>query len=351
MTLSFDLTVHRDEFTLRASNSIARGEVIAILGPNGSGKSTLARSLCGLEAIDAGTITIDGCVVDDPVAGIFVSPEHRRLGAMLQGDTLFGHLSALENVAFGPRSRGVDRRTARLHARSWLERLGVDDLADRRPPSLSGGQAQRVALARALAAEPRLLVLDEPMSALDARVRADIRRMLRTHLDTHPITTVLITHDPIDAHVLADRVLVIEDGGVTQAGTLDEVTGRPRSRHVADMIGRTVVEGTIRSGVLTTDGGARVVVRPDAPDGRALAVITPASVVLHTTRPEGSSRNVWSMQVVAIDRAPDHVRVRLDGELELVSELTPAGADALATTVGGMLWASLKASEITIVPG
>ena len=351
MTLSFDLTVRRGEFTLQAADAITDGEVLAILGPNGSGKSTLVRSLCGLQAIDAGTIAIDGRVVDDPGSGIFVPPEHRRLGAMLQGDSLFGHLSALENVAFGLRSSGTDRRTARLHARSWLERLGIDEFADRRPPSLSGGQAQRVALARALAADPRLLVLDEPMSALDARVRADVRRTLRGHLDAHPITTVLITHDPIDAHLLADRVLVIEEGRVSQTGTLEEVTGRPRSRHVADMIGRTIVEGTIRAGVLHTDDGVPVVVRPDAPDGRALAVIAPASVVLHTTHPEGSSRNVWSMLVVAIDRAPDHVRVRLGGGLELVSELTPAGADALAISVGDTLWASLKASEITIVPG
>jgi ABC-type sulfate/molybdate transport systems ATPase subunit len=198
-------------------------------------------------------------------------------------------------VAFGLRARRVPRASAAATARSWLASVQLDRFAPVRPRRLSGGQAQRVALVRALAIEPRLLLLDEPMAALDARSRAEIRRDLRVHLADRDIATILVTHDPVDAFALADRVMVIEDGLVSQVGALDEVTTHPRTRHIADMVGLSLVRGHVRDGVLQTATGVALVVPADAPDGAAVASIRPGSVTLHHDRPEGSARNAWPM--------------------------------------------------------
>lgn len=350
MTLDAHVVIRREGFTLDVELRVASGETLALLGPNGSGKSTLVRALAGLRPIDDGRIIVDGTTFDDPDGDTFLAPERRNTGVVFQDHSLFENLSAIENVAFGLRARRVPRAEATAAARSWLAAVHLDAFADRRPAQLSGGQAQRVALARALAIEPRLLLLDEPMASLDARSRAEMRRDLRVHLTGRDVTTILITHDPVDAFALADRVMVIEDGKVTQVGPLDDVTTHPRSRHVADMVGLTLVRGRVRDGVLHTDAGAAVVVPADAQDGPAVASIRPGSVALHHDRPEGSVRNAWPMTVLEIDRRPDRVRIRMDGPLGLVAELTPAGADALLPHEGQALWASVKASEIAVAP-
>lgn len=350
MTLDANIFVRQGEFTLEAEFQIAEGEVLAVLGPNGSGKSTLLRTICGLQPIDRGRITIDGRIVDDAESETFVMPEHRHTGVVFQDHSLFANLTALENIAFGLRARRVPRAAARSTAARWLDRIGLDDLAGSKPSRLSGGQAQRVALARALAMEPRLLLLDEPMSALDVRAGAEMRRDLRAHLDDRPITTLLITHDPVDAFALADRVMVIEEGRVTQTGSLDHVTTHPRSRHIADMVGLTLVRGVVHDSALTTSTGAVLVVPADTSDGPSVASIRPGSVTLHRHRPEGSARNVWSMTVRDIDRHPERVRIRLDGPIALVAELTPSGQDALGIRMGDTVWASVKASEIGLAP-
>ena len=322
------------------------GEVLAVLGPNGAGKSTLLRCLAGLVALDAGHITLDGDCLDSPEIDRFVPPEQRPVAVVFQSYFLFPNLSALENVAFGLRARGVPKVKARTAAAAWLERVGLTDHAHHRPGALSGGQAQRVALARALATEPRLLLLDEPLAALDAGARTEVRRDLRRHLATFDGVRLLVTHDPVDAYALADRVIILEGGAVAQSGTLADVTARPRSRYIAELIGVNLVSGVGSAGMLTTARGGRVV-PADPIDGPAFAVIQPHSVALYPSPPTGSPRNVWPVTVVEIDRHADRVRVRVDGDVPLVAEITPSALEALALRPGDQIWASVKATEIT----
>lgn len=214
--LEAHLRVVRDRFDLDVRLVVAPGTVVALLGPNGAGKTTVLRALAGLQALTAGSVRLGGEVLDDPSRGRFVPPEARRLGFVFQDRVLFAHLTVLENVAFGPRARGVDRSTARRLAHDWLDRVGLGDLGHLRPGELSGGQAQRVALARALVTDPALLLLDEPMAALDAGTRDDVREQLRRHLAGFGGAAVLVTHDPVDAAVLADRIVVVEGGRIVQ---------------------------------------------------------------------------------------------------------------------------------------
>jgi molybdate transport system ATP-binding protein len=223
------------------------------------------------------------------------------------------------------------------------------DHAGHRPRALSGGQAQRVALARALATEPRLLLLDEPLAALDAGIRSDVRRDLRRHLGTFEGIRLLVTHDPVDAYALADRLIIIEGGRVEQVGPIAEVTARPRSRYIAELVGVNLLSGTGDGGAVTMANGARVV-PADRVDGPAFAVIQPHAVALYRTMPDGSPRNVWAVTVADIDRRADRVRVRLDGAVPLVAEITPAALDALGLRPGDAIWASVKATEIATYP-
>lgn len=325
------------------------GEVVALLGPNGSGKTTTLRCLCGLTPIDDGSIRLDDVMLDDAANGVFVSAQRRPVGVVFQDYVLFPHLSARENVAFGLRARGTRRAEARRAADEWLARVGLADLASHRPRSLSGGQQQRVALARALATEPRLLLLDEPLSALDASTRAELRRELRRHLDTFAGVTILVTHDPIDAHAVADRVVVIESGRITQTGTMAELRAQPRSRYVAQLVGVNLLRGTARDGHLAlTDGFALTIAEPVA--GDAYAVIPPSAVALFRARPDGSPRNVWETAIVAIDHHHDRVRIELGAPVPLAVEVTAPGLAALGARPGDRVWASVKATEIAVYP-
>jgi molybdate transport system ATP-binding protein len=325
------------------------GETVAILGPNGSGKSTLFRCLAGLLPIDEGCIELDGQVLDDATTGAFVTPEERPVAVMFQDYLLFPNMSALENVAFGLRSRRVAKGEARAQAAAWLTRVGLADHAHLRPRALSGGQAQRVALARALATEPRLLLLDEPLAALDAGTRADVRRDLRQHLATFDGVRLLVTHDPVDAYTLAERVVILEAGRIVQAGTLADVTAQPRSRYIANLVGVNLFAGTGRDGTIVTSTGGRIV-PADPVEGPVFAVVQPHAVALYNLAPAGSPRNVWSATVTDIDRQADRVRVRLDGDVPLVAEITPAALDDLVLRPGDRVWASVKATEIDTYP-
>jgi molybdate transport system ATP-binding protein len=354
MSLAAHVAVRLGSLDLDVELDIAPGEVVALLGPNGAGKTTVLRALAGLVPLDAGRIAIDGSAVDDPSADVFVEPQQRPIGVVFQDYLLFAHLSVVENVAFGLRARGVSRSGSRSTARSWLDRLGLSAYADERPRSLSGGQAQRVALARALATSPRLLLLDEPLAALDVGTRATVRRDLRDHLRTFVGMRLLVTHDPVDAHALADRVAVVEQGRIVQAGTLAEVAARPRSRYVAELVGVNLVTGVVQGGadrgVLVTASGTRVVVA-DAEPGPACAVIRPHSVALTKDAPVGSSaRNVWVGTIVDIDRLGDRARVTVDGAMPLTAEITIAALDALTLRPGDEVHAAVKATEVEVSP-
>jgi molybdate transport system ATP-binding protein len=350
MSLDAVVGMQRGSLRLDVELTVGPGEIVALFGPNGAGKSTILRCLAGLSPIERGRVAIDDLVVDDPAAGVMVLPEHRPIGVVFQDYLLFAHLTALENVAFGLRARGEGKRAARRRAGEWLERLGLSGHADHKPAALSGGQAQRVALARALASDPRLLLLDEPLAALDAGSRGEMRRELRRHLASFDGMRLLVTHDPVDAYALADRVVVLEHGSVVQSGTLAEVTAHPRSSYVADLVGLNLLAGTLAGQVLTTTAGASVVTASDQPDGEAFAAIRPQAISLHLERPEGSPRNTWHCTVSDLDRLADRVRVTLAGPVPLVAEITPAALVALGLRPGDAVWAAVKASEVTSYP-
>jgi molybdate transport system ATP-binding protein len=350
VTLDATLGVRVGRLDLHVGLVVEPGEVVALLGPNGAGKTTALRCLAGLQPITAGAIHLDGTVLDDPATNTFVPVERRPVGVVFQEYLLFAHLSALENVAFPLRARGRPRAEARRRAAAWLERVGLADHAGNRPRGLSGGQAQRVALARALVAEPRLLLLDEPLAALDAGTRGEVRRDLRRHLDGFDGMCVLVTHDPVDAHALADRVVVLDAGSVVQAGTLAAVTAHPRSRYVADLVGVNLLGGRREGSLLRLDGGATLTVADEGEAGPVLAAVHPHAVSLHRGHPEGSPRNVWRATVADLDRVGDRVRVQLAGPVALVAEITAGAVAELALQPGDEVWVSVKATEIVTYP-
>jgi molybdate transport system ATP-binding protein len=243
--LTSRVVVHRGTFTLDAEVCVQDGEVLAVLGPNGAGKTTLLRALAGLLPLGDGRIDIGGGVWDEPSTRRFIPTVDRRVGLVFQDYRLFPHLSVLDNVAFAARARGQRRTAARHGAAEWLHRLGIEGLAERKPAALSGGQAQRVALARALACSPRLLLLDEPLAALDARTRLDIRSELREHLSAFAGPSLIVTHDPLEALVLADRILVLEAGRVVQDGPPPVVARRPATEYVARLMGLNLFTGIL----------------------------------------------------------------------------------------------------------
>ncbi len=347
--LEAHLQLVRGRLALDLPLSVAPDEVVALVGPNGAGKTTALRALAGLERLQQGRVTLAGEVLEDAAAGVRVPPERRSVGVVFQDHLLFPHLSVLENVAFGLRSRGRGRVEARRVAQEWLERMGLADRAARRPRELSGGQAQRVALARALAVEPDLLLLDEPLSALDATARAEVRAHLRHHLSSFAGMRLLVTHDPLEALSLADRLVVMENGAVVQAGSPAEIRVRPRSRYVADLVGVNLFEGHAEGDHVALAGGARLVV-PAAGRGPVFAVVHPRAVALHVRRPEGTPRNVWPAKVEELALEGERVRVRLGGALPIVAEVTPSAVAELAVGAGSELWVSVKASEVSVYP-
>jgi molybdate transport system ATP-binding protein len=349
MTVEARLVRTLGSLQLDAELTIKTGEVVAVLGPNGAGKSTVLRCLAGLTPLDDGFVQLDGEMLDDPAHDVFVPPERRRVAVVFQEYLLFRNLTALENVAFGLRARGMGKGEARARAAAWLDRVGLDDHAGHRPGELSGGQAQRVALARALATEPRLLLLDEPLAALDVATRGEVRRDLRRHLSTFDGTRIMVTHDPVDAYALADRVVILEGGRVAQTGTLAEVSLRPRSRYIAELVGANLLVGHGDTTAITTASGGRIVAGTPVV-GPAFVLIEPQAVALYRQLPDGSPRNVWPATVADIDRGPERVRVRLDGTVPLVAEITPSALDALVLRPGDQLWATVKATEITAYP-
>jgi molybdate transport system ATP-binding protein len=373
--LDANIKLRLDRLNLDADVRAGAGEVLALLGPNGAGKSTVLRALAGLLRLAGGRVAVDGVVLEEPGRHIRIAPEKRPVSLMFQDYLLFPHLSALENVAFGLRARGVDRRDARNRAAAALDRLGVGQVASSRPGAMSGGQQQRVAMARALVTEPALLLLDEPLAALDVSTKADVRRQLRVTLRSSRAANVLVTHDLLDAVSLADRMLVIEGGGIVQSGTPAEVTARPRSQYVADLVGVNLLRGTARGAAVDLDGGGRLVIAGEAA-GQVLVVVAPAAVAVQRERPAAGGQrerpaaggqherpaaggqherpaagaNVWPGQVGAVDLLGDRVRVRVEGTPPITAEVLPSAVDELKLDDGGQLWASVEPSAVRVYP-
>ncbi|MFD3923376.1 ABC transporter permease [Streptomyces sp. NPDC058595] len=322
------------------------GTTIAVVGPNGAGKTTLLRALLGLTTRAHAGLRLGALDVT-------ALPPHRRGVAWVPQDgALFPHLSALSNTAYGLRAQGATRAEARRTAQLWLDRLDVGHLAHRRPAQVSGGQAQRVALARALATRPRLLLLDEPLAALDQTTRARVRHTLRTHLEGFGGVCLMVTHDPVEAVSLADRVLVLDEGRVVQDAPPADVTRHPRSPWVARMLGKNAWPGTATAdGLALTGGGLLVAADPLSPGTPALAIIAPEAVSVHRDRPSGSPRNVWPGTVREITASGSRLRVLITSERapDLVAEITPQAAVELGLADGVPVWTSVKATEATVV--
>jgi molybdate transport system ATP-binding protein len=351
MSLSVEGGLRRGDFALDVSVAAAPGEVVAVLGPNGAGKSTLLRAIAGLLPLDTGSVRIGDEVLDDPAAGVFRQPQERNLGVVFQDHRLFPHLRVLDNVAFGARSRGVPRAAAREQARTWLERLGLAELARRYPRQLSGGQSQRVALGRALACRPRALLLDEPLAALDVQTRAEIQGELRAHLGAFAGPTVLVTHDPIEALLLAGRIVVLERGTVAQIGTPAEITTRPLTPYVARLVGMNLYAGTASGDEVALDGGGSLVAA-DAPPGRVLAALRPSAVTVHMRTPtDTSARNVWPATITGLAPLGDRIRVTAQGDFVVTVDVTAAAVAELALVPGAPVWLSAKATDVMAYPG
>jgi molybdate transport system ATP-binding protein len=349
VTLHADLVVARESgFRAELSLSIAPGEVVALLGPNGAGKTTALRALAGLLPVTAGEVRLDEEVWDRPPT-VFVPAERRRVGVVFQDYLLFNHMSALDNVAFGLRARGAARAAARSAARVWLDKVGLSEHVAVRPRALSGGQSQRVALARALATDPGLLLLDEPLAALDAGTRAHIRAELARHLGDYAGHTVLVTHDPLDAMVLADRLVIIERGRVVQSGPPAVVARQPRTDYVAQLVGLNLYRGTARGTEIDLADGGRLTVAEPA-TGPVHVAFPPTAVSLHPEPPAGSPRNSWPVTIVHMEQHAYTVRVRLDGAPPVLADITPVVVAELRLAPGTRLWATVKATETTAYP-
>lgn len=344
--------VRRGSLQLDADIRVGRGEVLAVVGPNGSGKTTALGVLSGLLAVDRGRVALGGRVLDDPTTDTFVGPERRGVGVVFQDPLLFPNLDLRDNVAFGLQARGIRRDVARARSMQWVERVGLGTVAAARPDEVSGGQAQRAALARALVTEPGLLLLDEPFSALDTATRVSLRRDLRDHLDAYGGATVLVTHDVVDAFALADRIVVLEKGAVTQTGSVAEVTRSPRTPYVAGLTGTNLLAGSAAGHRITLDaagdGRRAQVVVAESHDGPVLVVIRPSSVTLQVEQPTGSPRNRWPMLVAGLDPLGERVRVRLSGPLDLVAEVTAASIVEMDLAIGTRVWAAVKATDVVV---
>ncbi|MFF5537949.1 ABC transporter ATP-binding protein [Streptomyces cinerochromogenes] len=342
--LDAHLIVDRGTFRLDVTLTAGPGDVLALLGPNGAGKTTALRALAGLTPLTAGHLHLDGTPLTD------TPPESRPVGVVFQDYLLFPHLSALDNVAFGPRCRGASKAEARSRAAAWLDRMGLADHAGARPRRLSGGQAQRVALARALATHPRLLLLDEPLAALDARTRLEVRAQLRRHLAAFEAVSVLVTHDPLDAMVLADRLVVIEHGRVVQEGTPADIARHPRTDYIAQLVGLNLYRGQAAGHTVRLDAGPAITTTEEL-SGPVFVAFPPSAVTLFRDRPSGASaRNLWRCEVAGLETHGDRIRADLTGELPLAADLTTVAAAELDLHPGAPVWATVKATQTHAYP-
>lgn len=340
-----------------ANVELQPGEIVAVLGPNGAGKSTLVSLIAGLIKPDSGRIVVDGRTLVDTDRGVWVPAHQRGVALLAQQALLLPHLSVAANVAFGPRSQGASRAHAAAQATHWLGAVDAAELADRRPAQLSGGQAQRIAVARALAANPSLLLLDEPITALDVAAAPTIRQLLRKVLRHPPRTAVLITHDILDALTLADRIIVLADGKVAEDGSVRDVLSRPRSSFAARIAGINLIGGIADPHGLTTPTGRRIegVVDPTCRPGEAaVAMFKPNAVAVHLNPPTGSPRNQLEVTITALEPLGEQIRVRTtdnpDRSAGPFADITAAAAAELNLAPGNRVHFAVKAGETAIYP-
>ena len=354
--LEFRLASRLGGFSLNFGATAPSRSVLVVVGESGSGKTTLLRLLAGLARPGRGRIVVDGETWCDSDGGVYLPARERAVGYVAQDFALFPHLTAAQNVAFGLRAQGVPASESTTRVQAVLERLDVAALATRRPHELSGGQQQRVALARALVLEPRLLLLDEPLSALDVQSRRAIRGELRRLLASLPCVTVYVTHQPAEALVFGDTIAVLEAGQMSQCGTREDLMRRPRSAFAAEFLGvnllRGRVTGSAPNGLSRVAASGGEVLVPHAGERSEVALLVhPRQITLSIERPEGSAQNVFVGEIEELlPEPPDGslIRVSLATKPPLVAEVTRESAAAMALAPGRQVHASFKASGITL---
>ena len=332
--------------------SVGPGETLALAGPSGAGKTSVLRAIAGLLRPEHGRVTCDGTRWLDTEVRVDLPPERRGCGYLFQEYALFPHLSAWRNVAYGlPR----ERRRERAH--ELLERFGLGDRADARPRDLSGGERQRVALARALAREPRALLLDEPLSALDTRTRGRASRELSSALREAAVPALLVTHDFGEAALLGDRVAVLDAGRIVQEGSARELTAAPASAFVADLTGAVVLTGEARPGpdgltLVRLDGGAADAASTDRGSGRVAVSVHPWEIALGPAGapPTGSAQNRLVGEVTTVTHVGNRVRVGVEAAQPLVAEVTEPAVRELELRPGARVTASWKAAATRLMP-
>jgi molybdate transport system ATP-binding protein len=346
-SLDAHIVVERERWRLDAKLHVPAGTVLALLGPNGAGKSTALRVIAGLLPASAGHVRVGERTWEDRSSGVRLATEQRSIGVVFQDYLLFPTMSARDNVAFGLRAKGQQKAAAREIADVWLARVGLLEQAGQRPQELSGGQAQRVALARALATTPQVLLLDEPLAALDAGTRMSVRGDLRRHLGEFGGATVLVTHDGLDALILADQVAVIEGGVVVQTGTPQEITRNPKTRYVAQLVGLNLFAGRSDGTHVRLRDGAELVTAEEHA-GEVFVVARPSSISVHRDVPHGSPRNVWAGAIATVEQHGDLVRLFVSGPPDVAVDVTTAAMAELQLGVDEHVWLSVKATDLTV---
>jgi molybdate transport system ATP-binding protein len=338
--LHFDFSLRRRSFTVELALELGEAP-LALVGPSGAGKTTVLRALAGLVRPDRGTIALGGDVWFDSERDLELPPEQRSVGLVFQDYALFPHMTVANNVGYG----------ARKEVSSLLATFGIAQLAGERPAALSGGERQRVALARALARDPQVLLLDEPLAALDTHTRGQVRGDLRELLERLGLPTLLVTHDFQDAAALADRVGVMVDGKLVQTGTPDELVAAPATPFVADFTGGNLVPGDARP---TGDGLTEVVLADgtrvlstDPGDGRVGVVVYPWEITVARSAPLDSAQNHLQATITTLVPVANRMRIRVG---PLTAEITAASAERLALRPGDVVFASFKASGTRLVP-
>ena len=353
--LSIAVTKKLRTFDVDVRLNISRG-ITLLLGPSGHGKSSLLNMVAGNMQPDSGRIAIDDVVLFDRDRGIDMPMERRNIGYVFQDYALFPHLSAYENVAYGLRARGMQSSQIRKRVMDALERLAIPQLHREPPGRLSGGQRQRVALARALVVEPRMLLLDEPLGALDVQVRAHVRAELKALLQELNIPTIMVTHDPMDAIGLNGDIVVLENGRAIQRGCYADLLAAPASRFVADFVesnsycGDVVTLAPDGDALIRLDEGVEISVVLPEPATRVLMVVHPWDVALLTSPNAGSMRNLVEGRIVSIYPLRDRVRVMVRGPISVTAEVTRPSLDALALKEGDRVYCAFKTTAIRTFP-
>jgi molybdate transport system ATP-binding protein len=347
--LRLDVAAQVGSLELELACDASPGECLVLAGPSGAGKSSVLRLVAGLLRPRRGRIESGSATWLDTARGVDLPAEERRVGFVFQDHALFGHLTAAQNVAYPLRGRDRARRAEEL-----LERFGLGARAAARPRALSGGERQRVALARALARDPEVLLLDEPLSALDATTRAAAAQTIAGAIRDSHVPALLVTHDFAEAAQLGDRVAVIDGGRIVQTGTAAELAAAPASAFVADFTGTNVLAGVARPGprgvtLVALEGGGELS-SLDRREGPVAVTVHPWEVALSRSAPVGSARNHLSAEVLSVTAIGNRVRVGLAVPQRLAAEVTEAAVRDLGLARGARVVATFKAAATRLVP-